>query len=99
MQSQYINDKALGYQQITGLTTAQKLSIPLGTKTILIQPEAQGVRWRDDGIAPTATVGYPLGAGNELRYTGSFANMQTLQFIAQTAGAVLNVTYYIPGEF
>ena len=83
---------ALGYQQITSLGTATALTIPAGTRLILITPTTQAVRWRDDGTNPTATVGYPLAVGAELLYT--CAQMSALRFIEQTAGAVLNICYY-----
>lgn len=99
MQSNYNADKALGYRQFTAgsIDTAKLLSlipggIPAGACMALIQCEEQAVRWRDDGVAPTTSVGYPLPAGGELAYTsGSFPR---LQFISQTAGAVLNVAFY-----
>lgn len=63
--------------------------IPAGTKLLMVTPEAQAIRWRSDGTAPTLTVGYPLAAGAELRFTaGQFPG---LQVIASTAGAILNV--------
>ena len=89
----------LGYQQITGLSAATKLTVPrrdlsglAGTPRIaIITAEAQAVRWRDDGVAPTATVGMPLPAGVTLQYDG---DLSQIQFIEQTAGAIVNVTYY-----
>ena len=57
----------------------------------LITPETNGVRWRDDGVAPTATVGMPLAAGVTLQYDG---DLSQVQFIEQTAGAKLNISYY-----
>jgi hypothetical protein len=98
-----INLKAItsvmGYQQITSLGTATKLNVPqkdlsglAGTPRIaIITPEAQAVRWRDDGVAPTATVGMPLAAGVTLQYDG---DLSQIQFIEQTSGAKLNITYY-----
>lgn len=99
MQNGYISEKPLGYQQITALSSAQGLAVPAGTKLILIQPEAQAVRWRDDGTAPTATVGYPLAVGSELRYTCTPDGQAALKFIEQTASAKLNVTYYANGAY
>ncbi len=99
MQNNFINEKPLGYQQIASLSGAQSLTVPAGTKLILITPETQAVRWRDDGTAPTATVGYPLAAGSELRYTGTAAGMRAIQVIEQTASAKLNITYYGNGEY
>jgi hypothetical protein len=99
MQSNFINEKPLGYQQITSLATAQSLAVPAGTKLIMITPSGAAVRWRADGTAPTATVGYPLSAGVELRFTGTFASMQALQFIQQSASATLDIAYFANGEY
>ena len=48
-------------------------------------------RWRDDGVAPTASVGMPLAVGVTLQYDG---DINQIQFIEQTSGAKLNITYY-----
>lgn len=90
---------SMGYEQITGLSAVKSLTIPAkdlmglaGTPRIaIITPETQGVRWRDDGTAPTASVGMPLAAGVTLQYDG---DLTKIQFIEQTASAKLNVTYY-----
>lgn len=92
MQMSYQAEKALGYQQLTSLSASTALTIPAGTVLALIQPEIQAVRWRDDGTAPTATVGYPLSTGSELQYTG--AQLTALRFIEQSSGAKLNIVYY-----
>lgn len=109
MQAGYVQDKSLGYAQaaagaidaatlISTLTfgAAGAAGIPTGTQLLLIQPAAAtaAIRWRDDGVAPTATVGYPLAAGAELRYTGPTGK---LQVIGQAAGAILNVMAYGTG--
>lgn len=81
----------LGYQQITNLTTAQPLTIPATATFALVEAEGIDCRWRDDGVAPTGTVGMPLYAGPSQVFSGELA---TLQFIQTAAGAVLNVSYY-----
>ena len=98
-----INLKAItsvmGYQQITSMSSATSLTVPaknlqglVGTPRIaIITAEAQGVRWRDDGTAPTASVGMPLAVGVTLQYDG---DINQIQFIEQTGGAKLNITYY-----
>lgn len=84
--------KALGYVQDTSIDTAQALpSIPQGATRARIQVTAQAARWRDDGTAPTASVGMPLAVGSELVYEG---NLATIKIISAVAGAVLNVAYY-----
>jgi hypothetical protein len=103
MQSGYNADKALGYAQFaaggvdasTLVSTAQfggaAAGIPSGTTKLLIQCAAQAIRWRDDGTAPTAAVGYPLATGVDLVFTGDFTR---LRLIAQVAGAVVNLVAY-----
>jgi hypothetical protein len=81
----------LGYQQITSLSASTALTVPAGATMALIVPQTQGVRWRDDGVAPTASVGMPVAAGSFLNYDGDLAR---IRFIQQTASAALNVSYY-----
>lgn len=89
----------LGYQQITSLSAAGALTVPTvdpsGNKQqptfALIIAETQAVRWRDDGTAPTASVGMPLAVGVPLQYDG---DLTKIRFIEQTASAKLNISYY-----
>lgn len=89
----------LGYQQITDLATSVGLTIPTtdkmgisgGPRAAVIIAETQNVRWRDDGIAPTASVGMPLSTGIAFVYDG---NLNEIRFIEQTASAKLNISYY-----
>lgn len=81
----------LGYQQITDLTGAVSLDVPSGACIAVIQPEGASVRWRDDGIAPAASVGMRAAAGSELRYDG---DLGSVQFIQEGSGAKLNISYY-----
>lgn len=81
----------LGYQQITSLSSAQPLTVPAGATSAVITAETQAVRYRDDGTAPTASVGMPLATGTSIQYTGA---LTAIQFIEQTTSAKLNVLYY-----
>lgn len=88
-----------GYQQIVGMASATALTIPKldknglsGTPSVaIIVPETQAVRWRDDGVNPTATVGMPLAVGATLVYDG---DLTKIRFFQQAATATLNVSYY-----
>ena len=90
----------MGYQQITSLSSAANLTVPvtapngLNAKPVfaLIVCEGQGIRWRDDKTAPTASIGMPLAVGVPLQYDGDLIN---IQFIEQVAGAKLNISYYV----
>lgn len=84
----------LGYQQVTSFSTVKGLNAPPGTTLALVTPSTNSVRWRDDGMAPSATVGYPLAAGQELQYDAN--GWATLQFIPQTGSSVLDILYYGP---
>lgn len=89
----------MGYQQVTSLSSATNLTVPqrtlngLNAKPVfaLIIAEGQAVRWRDDKVAPTASVGMPLAVGIPLQYDGDITN---IQFIEQVSGAILNISYY-----
>lgn len=70
--------------------------IPAGTKYATIANEGGAYRYRDDGTAPTTTVGSPVSGGTATNpgyqpYSGPFA---ALQFIAQSASALLTVSFY-----
>ena len=88
-----------GYQQITSLSSSTGLTVPttdvsglVGSPvTAYIRCETQSVRWRDDGIAPTAAVGFPLSPGDMLAYDG---DLKRIKFIEQAASSTLNVVYY-----
>lgn len=80
-----------GYEQITSLAAAAGINAPDGTVLAVIQPEAQNVRYRDDGTNPTTGVGMKLVANDYLFYTGV---MSAIKFIEEAASAKLNITYY-----
>jgi len=89
----------LGYQQITSLATAVGLTVPTlspeglqcSPSVAVIVPEGASIRWRDDGVNPTAAIGMPVSVGSILEYDG---DLTKVRFIQQSAGAVLNVVYY-----
>lgn len=81
----------LGYQQITDLTNAVLLVPPEGACFAVIQAEGAPVRWRDDGVAPTAAIGMRLPQNSELRLD---ALLTTVRVIQEASGAKLNISYY-----
>jgi hypothetical protein len=83
----------LGYQQITSLAASTALTVPSGATCALIRCETQNVRWRDDGVAPTAAVGNLILTTDTqpFWYPGTLVN---LLFIQVTASATLDVSYY-----
>ncbi len=59
----------------------------------IIRVTAANVYWRDDGTAPTTTIGMPLLSTDTvpLEYTG---DLSAIQFIAVSGSPVLDVSYY-----
>ena len=80
----------LGFQQITSLSAAAALTVPAGTRYALVQCETQNVRWRADGIDPTATVGMLLKTTDQPLALAAL----NAKFIEATGSAVLNVSYF-----
>lgn len=91
-----------GYYQITNLGAAITLAdalaaidedyvVPADAAAVLLQAEAQAIRWRDDGEDPEGGVGMLLADGADLYYTG---DLSALRVIEEVAGAILNVSFY-----
>lgn len=88
-----------GFQQIASATLANSTALTLPTNPdgrkvqyAIAHTDTQAVRWRDDGTAPTASVGMRLVPGGELYIEG--AMLDSIRFIYETSGANLNVSYY-----
>jgi hypothetical protein len=86
------------FQQMNSLNSAVPLTLPAGVADytrvamVLVQAEAQAVRWRQDGTNPTAAIGHVLVANDSAFFDRAFSK---LRFIAAAAGAILNVTWYV----
>jgi hypothetical protein len=84
------NSAGIGQYALT-VATATNLTPPTGATIAQICVETAPVRYRDDGIAPTASVGIPLAAG----WCGPYAGpLSAIQFIAQSGSPTIGVFYY-----
>lgn len=93
--------KSLGYYQKTDVSAARTLAdiigsaVPATCDYVVIQAETQPCRWRDDGTAPTASVGNLLAVGDSIIIRrAQFANFKIIQ---TTATALVNATFYKTG--
>jgi len=86
----------VGYQQILAVddVTPTGLIVPVGAKYAWVQIENGDSRWRDDGPAPTAAVGFPLLQDTGFFFQNGAAGLAALQFIAQSGTINVNVSYY-----
>lgn len=81
----------LGYQQIVGAVASTTLTVPTGSIYALICIENQDVRYRDDGVAPTAAIGMPIRTNQCLGYSGS---LSAFRVIETTPTSTIDVSYY-----
>lgn len=99
-----MNNKSLGYRQHAAVLAASGIAellpascfdggtIKASVKFFVIQPEAQALRWVDDGTTPTATLGNLLAVGQWLVvYRCQFAGFKAIQ---AAASSIVNVTAY-----
>lgn len=88
---------SLGYVRYTGgMANAKTLDqiadgIPDGAQYALVEAETANIRWRDDGVDPTASIGHVIAAGSSKMFEGWLAKVA---IIGVTAAANLNVTFY-----
>lgn len=61
----------------------------------VVTVETNGIRYRDDGVAPTASVGEPVASATSpnLLVCGQ-PNVKAVRFIRQTSDATISVAYY-----
>ena len=90
----YINP--LGYCQLTASSAAALVStctggIPATSQWATICVETANIRWRDDGTAPTTSVGMPVSSGQCFYYNSKFS---ALSVIAQSGSPVLDISFY-----
>jgi len=90
----------MGFEQITVSTVSigftSTLAYPTGgpqADIAQITIATNAATYRDDGIAPTATVGYPIAVGNSYLICGAPA-IKAARFIRVSADGTLNVLYY-----
>lgn len=80
-----------GFQQVGSFSTSTGFTPPATSTVCYIQAEGNSVRFRTDGVAPTALVGQLLQTGQLLTET---ANLAGIRFIPTTGSATLDVDCY-----
>lgn len=82
----------LGYYQMTGIASATQL--PGSGSVVMLQAEAQGVRYDPTGGTPTASVGILLSAGETHTLNVGDGNVPKIKVIQAAPGAILNVVTF-----
>jgi hypothetical protein len=87
----YLYNSAGVGQYALSVSSPTSLTVPSGATMAQICVETAAVRYRDDGTAPTSSVGVPVGAGTCFSYAGP---LTVIQFIAQAGSPTIDVSYY-----
>ena len=100
------NLQPMGFEQLTGINAATALASPAGSlwsatagvpgtkaRLAIFCVEGANVRWRDDGTAPTTSVGMRILKDTDMLYVG---DLKAIRFIDEAGGgaAKVNVSYY-----
>lgn len=86
-----VSSTAIGLTQATAFPDGVK-----GADMAVVTIEDDAVRYRDDGLDPTATVGQIAAVDTSLTIRGA-ASLKKVKFIRVTTDADINVTYYREG--
>lgn len=81
-------------------TGVETLTVPPGDAggwvvgALLSVTGAEPIKWRVDGVSPTATIGHPLASGSHIEVWRN--DMSALRFVCGTAGQTTDVfvTYF-----
>jgi hypothetical protein len=87
METAAVGYTPVGFLQMNPTVATPLGPIPTGARIAIINAVGE-LSWRDDGVAPTATVGMLVATGGTFQYTG---NLSALQLIS---AAAVNISFY-----
>lgn len=82
----------IGYYQLTSLAAATQ--VPGNGSVVMLQAEAQDLRYDPTGGTPTSSVGVLLPAGSCHLLNVGHGNVQTIKVIETAVGGILNVVTF-----
>jgi hypothetical protein len=85
--------KAVGFQALTVSTAAVGFTVPPTAELAVLSQEGADIRWRDDGVDPTASVGVFNATGNGMMICSR--SLAPIRFIrAAGVDALLSTVFY-----
>lgn len=81
----------LGFDSFGPINTATGVTAPPGTTLMIFIVIGGNARWRDDGVAPTASVGMPVLETLPYQFAGSFAQFK---IIGESPGVTFSCSFY-----
>ena len=82
----------LGYAQLTPVSSTA-LTTFAGYTYCIVQAEGQTIRFRDDGVAPTTTVGMQIFPGGSVTFSGT-AEVSAVRVIQTATGGLVDESCY-----
>jgi hypothetical protein len=88
----------MGFAQILMTSNPQTfaaagVTVPTGARLAVMTVDSANIRYRDDGAAPTASIGIQLSSSATQPYEYS-GDLTAVQFIAVSGSPLLNVAFY-----
>jgi hypothetical protein len=88
----------MGFAQILMTSNPQTfaaagVTVPTGARLAVITVDAANIRYRDDGTAPTASIGILLSSSAPTPYQYS-GDLSAIEFVAVSGSPLLNVSFY-----
>lgn len=71
---------------------------PTGATMVVIKAEGGPIRYRDDGVDPTAAVGMPLAVGESMVYDARMVNLRLIAQEASPTTTLCNAAFYGPAN-
>lgn len=86
--------RPLGHQQVTVSTGVTTLSPPAGAKRMHLRSLGQPINWRDDGVDPSSTSGFPILSDEWLLYDAEVNDFRMTTGSTATGDADVRIAYY-----
>lgn len=84
----------LGHQQVTVSSGVVTLTPPTGTKRMHLRPLSGDINFRDDGVDPTSSTGFPIMADEWLLYDSEVNDFRMTLASTATSDADVRIAYY-----
>lgn len=89
--------RCLGFQQLTVSSVSLSLTVPANSLYAYIAVDAQPIRMRLDGVAPTSVIGQPFVANDAIFLAGSDLLNKCRVIRSGGVDSILNIHYFTQG--
>lgn len=90
-----LQDTPISFEQITINTAVGLTTIPSNANKAVITVQTAGIRYKNDGTNPTATVGHDMRIGSVIFLNGRNAVLNFKAIKSGSTNSKINVDYYV----